>query len=341
MTQAKISVLIPVYNVEIYLRQCLDSIVHQSLRELQIICINDGSTDDSLRILNEYAQTDNRIEIINQVNGGTGNALNNGMKNATGEYMAFVGSDDWLEPTMYQQLYEKAKAHAADITFCEHAYLNSETGEIYQPESLKIPLSSDLDNSTFQWTEIPDSIFQINSGPCNKIFKTELVKTIDAKFAQGLYYQDILFVFQCMLAAKKLNYIRKPLYVIRYLRPGSTTSDKGRKQFDIFEVMHQLELVIKIKHSSELLKSKFEEYKRAQYLHHFNLIDRSYKKEFWDSMQSELNQLAKPTGKFEFQFIMYKIHILEKLKSLSFFILGKHALRFTKLYRALQGRIVR
>ena len=103
---AKISVIVPVYNAEKYLRQCLDSIVSQTLRDIEIICVNDGSTDASLSILEEYAAKDSRIVVISKPNAGYGHSMNMGLDKATGEYMGIVDADDYILPTMYETLYQ-------------------------------------------------------------------------------------------------------------------------------------------------------------------------------------------------------------------------------------------
>ena len=105
----KVSIIVPVYNVEKYLKRCLDSITNQTLKELEIICINDGSTDNSLKILKQYAHKDKRISIINKQNEGLSVARNTGMEAASGEYIGFVDSDDWIDLDFYKKLYTTAK----------------------------------------------------------------------------------------------------------------------------------------------------------------------------------------------------------------------------------------
>ena len=112
---AKITVIIPVYNVEIYLADCLDSVLQQTLNEIEIICINDGSSDNSLEILKEYARKDSRIIIISQENKGLGSARNRGLEVATGEYVAFLDSDDWVDNNYYEKLYNTAKKYNSEI----------------------------------------------------------------------------------------------------------------------------------------------------------------------------------------------------------------------------------
>ena len=112
----KVSVIIPVYNVEPYLKQCMDSVVGQTLKDIEIICVDDGSTDGSLDILREYAAEDNRIQIIEQKNAGAGAARNNGMRHATGKYLSFLDSDDFFEPRMLEKAYDLAEKDQADLS---------------------------------------------------------------------------------------------------------------------------------------------------------------------------------------------------------------------------------
>ena len=111
----KVSVIIPVYNVEPYLKQCMDSVVGQTLKDIEIICVDDGSTDNSLDILREYAAEDSRIQIIEQKNAGAGAARNNGMRYATGKYLSFLDSDDFFEPRMLEKAYDLAEKDQADL----------------------------------------------------------------------------------------------------------------------------------------------------------------------------------------------------------------------------------
>jgi glycosyltransferase involved in cell wall biosynthesis len=112
---AKVSIIIPTYNVEQYLKECMDSVVNQTLKDIEIICVDDGSTDSSGKILDEYAQKDSRIKVIHKENGGYGKAMNLGIDNATGEYIGIVEPDDYVELDMYKSLYNAAKEHDVDL----------------------------------------------------------------------------------------------------------------------------------------------------------------------------------------------------------------------------------
>src|SRR5574344_2160891 len=116
----KVSVIIPIYNVEKYLRQCLDSVVNQTLKDIEIICINDGSTDSTLSIIKEYATNDNRIKIIDKKNSGYGDSMNQGLDMATGDYIGIVESDDFAELNMFDKLYNKAIENNLDLVRCQY-----------------------------------------------------------------------------------------------------------------------------------------------------------------------------------------------------------------------------
>ena len=114
---AKVSIIIPVYNVESYLRRCLDSVVNQTLKDIEIILVNDGSTDGSLAICEEYAKNDDRIKIITRKNGGLSAARNTGLDNATSEYIGFIDSDDWVDTNFFENLYNTAIEKNCDVAF--------------------------------------------------------------------------------------------------------------------------------------------------------------------------------------------------------------------------------
>ena len=111
----KVSVIIPVYNVEEYLEECMESVIHQTLKEIEILCVNDGSTDHSLQILEQYAKKDDRIRIISQKNGGYGKAMNQGLDAASGEYIGIVESDDYADPEMFEEMYNVASSNQLDV----------------------------------------------------------------------------------------------------------------------------------------------------------------------------------------------------------------------------------
>ena len=291
MSYPAISIIIPVYNVETYLRPCRDSIINQTFHDIEIICVNDGSTDNSLSILKDYAAKDDRFVIIDIENGGQGLARNIAIELAKGEYIGFIDSDDWIDLNMYQELYSSAKKHSSDIVLCEFGIFEASNNLITYPEHTKIPIHSKYDEHSFSWKEISEQLFKINSSPWNKLFKRSLLINHNIRYASGVYYQDILLVYKSLYTAKKISLVRKPLYTYRYLRDGSTTADKGRKQFDIFVVLNLLQKSIEENSSINRLKHSFLKYKFDQYLFHLNQIKKEFKTEFWKQLISEFENI--------------------------------------------------
>ena len=171
----KVSVIIPVYNTEKYLRECLESVISQTFTDIEIICVNDGSTDSSLAILEEYASNDKRIKVLKQKNKGAGSARNFGLKYATGEFLSFLDSDDFFENNFIEQMYSKAKETNADLVMCAVNGYNTITNEIFSlPWALNIQFLPNQE--VFNYKDIPDYIFNIaQNWNWNKIFKREFV----------------------------------------------------------------------------------------------------------------------------------------------------------------------
>ena len=301
MMMPKVSVIVPVYNVEEYLAECLDSIIHQTLKDIEIICVNDGSTDSSLNLLKEYAARDSRIFIIEQENGGLGHARNVAIKKAKGEYIGFVDSDDWIEINMFQILYDLATKFDTDVTMCELKVFNQHTGIISQPGWFKLPFNSQYETLCISWKEINEVGFKITPGPVNKIYRKDFILKNNLEFATNIYYEDVLFTYSSLIAAKKINFIRKPLYIYRHLRPGSIMQDKGKKHFDIFISLNRLQEAIEKSGKLEELKTTFYTFKFNQYLFHFIEVDYKYKKEFWERIKTEFDSIDKESYHYIFK----------------------------------------
>lgn len=176
-----VSLVIPVYNSAPYIRQCLDSIIQQTYEILEIICVNDGSMDDSLAILEEYAAKDNRIRIFSKENEGKGaaSARNLGLKKATGEYIQFIDSDDFFAPDMIETLVSKAVNTDADVVICRGQIFDDEkqcvTGKLPHPDLQYAP-----DKPSFHWRECPEYICEIaDNYAWNKLFKRKLLMDCD------------------------------------------------------------------------------------------------------------------------------------------------------------------
>ena len=201
----KVSVVIPVYNAQNYLNRCLDSIINQTLKELEIITVNDGSTDDSLNILNRYKIQDNRIKIIDQKNSGTGIARNNGIKIAKGEYITFIDADDTIEETMIEKLYKKILQEQSDMVVCNINRVDSKLGK-----KIGTRVYSDIDKVTFFKYILS---FQYKSFVWAKLYKKSLFLTNNILFPPELKHnEDNATFFKFVYYAKKVTFLKEYLY---------------------------------------------------------------------------------------------------------------------------------
>ena len=216
--QPIISVVIPVYNVEKYLRKCLDSVVNQSFRDIEIILVDDGSTDNSGKICDEYAQNDTRILVIHQENQYVGIARNNGMDIARGEYLIFLDSDDYFDPQLLESLYERALETGADITLCkEQAYYDKE-GEF---DSMNWAQKPDwMPSKVFSGNDIPERILNVCVlWPWDKLYKISFLRSKDIRFPLDRTVaasEDFVFVGHTVALADKITFINKTLITHRY-----------------------------------------------------------------------------------------------------------------------------
>ena len=222
----KISVIIPVYNVENYLKQCLESVINQTYKNLEIILIDDGSTDKSGNICEEYKQKDERIKLIHKTNGGLSDARNVGLLNATGEYISFVDSDDFIDLDMYKILYDNIIKFKSDIVWCDY--------NIYLKGNIqKHKLFSEQKNYIINDVFIKDLFnkYHLEAFVWNRLYRKDIFK--DIRFPYKRRCEDGYLVIAILSNAKKITVIPDALYF--YRQRGDSLSSKKHKniQFKI------------------------------------------------------------------------------------------------------------
>lgn len=201
-----ISVIVPIYNVENYLVKCIESIINQTYSNLEIILVDDGSPDNCHIICNEYAKKDSRIKVIHKKNGGLSDARNAGLEIATGEYISFIDSDDWIYKDMYTDLIDLIKNHDADISSCSvyKFYENDKFNLDYDKEfNIKIYSNEDALRSLIREEEIKQTVW-------NKIYKRNIID--DIKFEIGKIHEDEYWTYQVIGNSKRVVHIDKPMY---------------------------------------------------------------------------------------------------------------------------------
>lgn len=222
----KISVIIPVYNVEEYLNECLESIIKQTYCNLDIICVNDGSTDNSLNILRHFESLDKRIKVIDQTNQGVSSARNRGMEIATGQYISFVDPDDFLAPDTYEIAMKKIKDNVDILVYGYSAFPNPTGWFITSGKSKDMIYNNDSVNAYFDCGSIGTIVW-------NKLYKTDLLKQYNLTFKENLKMaEDLCFNMNTFVYATKIQFINDQPYNYR-LRSGSLTDVYiGQKKAD-------------------------------------------------------------------------------------------------------------
>lgn len=281
MTHIKVSIIIPVFNAEKYLPECLDSLLQQTLTDIEIICVDDSSLDNSLRILKQYAVQDNRIIILKQQNRGAGAARNHGLEHATGKYVYFMDADDYCDINLLKETYEKAEADQVDIVvfdFCRFDEINGTVTNYDGMNRNALPKNKDI----FSYLDAPDKICSIvNPTPWNKLFKREFLISNNLKYLTLSTTNDITFATLSVIKARSFSYINKVFYHYRIGLAGSITQKK-RNNLD------------------NIIIAALTVYKEAQQLPYYKVIENSVRKFVIDNLFVGLDRYAgdKDTQKY-------------------------------------------
>ena len=256
---AKVSIVVPIYNVERYLARCLDSCINQSFKDIEIICVNDGSTDKSPEILRAYANLDSRIKIITKENGGLSSARNVGVEAAQGEYILYVDSDDYISHLLLERVYENSQKNNSDVVVFDYCLCRS---NVEERKLLTIePFADKYVNSTFNADSVDDVAYKyVPASAWIKFYKTDLLKKNSITFDEGLIFEDVSYWAKVFVAARRISYINEPLYSYFVGRDTQIMARNDEKLFDIINIYQIVEDTFKkagyyekFKHSIDIL----------------------------------------------------------------------------------------
>ncbi len=231
--QSRVSFIVPVYNVEAYLSQCVQSIFMQTMKEIEVICVNDGSTDRSGEMLDELARSDQRVKIIHQNNQGLAQARNVALKIASGEYVQFVDADDYIAPSMLEKTCFEADKTNADIVLFANSNLDNQTGKITPaPWSLRVKL---IPTKAFSRKDCSDTLMMVTQPVCwTKLFRRSFLLGQGLEFQEISYAEDVFFTMMSLALADRISYVNEALYLYRSKHPGSLTSFADSRQLEVF-----------------------------------------------------------------------------------------------------------
>ena len=227
MNKIKVSIVVAVYNLEKYLPRCLEALVNQTLQEIEILCVDDGSTDSAPQIIDEYAKKyPEKVKAFHKKNGGEFTTRNYGLERATGEYATFVDTDDWVEKDWAEKLYNAAKENNADLAVCGFERIDLDTGKV---------VSKNMTNFGYSVKEIShqdDFMIFINPAPWNKIYKLEKVK--DLRFLNFRGFNDMIFLTSSYTRIERVAFVPDVLYHY-YLRYDSQIHSVNKQDVDNFK----------------------------------------------------------------------------------------------------------
>ncbi len=291
MCNPKISIIVPVYNTQEYLPKCLDTLINQTYSNLEIICVNDGSVDDSLALLNEYAEKDERIKVLSQENAGASVARNLGLSVATGDYVSFIDSDDWVYLSLYQSFVNALSKSPTQLDvwmFNVGSFVEGQNDVI----QLKFFEASDWNN------HISDDVvhkftdcrrpFSRNLSAANKIYRKGLLDEFDIRFEEGLKYEDQYFCIKTFLNSKTIMFTDDIMYRYRNYHHTSVSCVVSDKAFDVFKIVDLIEEEIYKLNVYDNLKYAFFQYKYNVFSQHYNRCEPGLKQKYFDEMKYRL-----------------------------------------------------
>lgn len=281
-----ISIIIPVYNTERYLRECLDSIINQSFQDFEVICINDGSTDRSSDILNEYSKKDTRFIIINKKNEGQGVARNIGIEKANGKYLISVDSDDWLEKNALELLYNKIETDNVDILFFDYCRFY----EASQKKTLikYTDIYKTFENEPFTSLQAGKILFNTNS-LLFKIYKTDFIKRNHIKYSNHKFMEDTPVYIKSMLYANKISCLSEAIYNYRIFKKSSNFNYKNyiTNIPEVFEICFNI--IENFNPEKDIFES-FIENRKKSLLYYYSITPFYVKPLYYKMMQQVINK---------------------------------------------------
>ena len=246
----KVSVIVPIYNVEKYLEKCINSLLSQTLEDIQIILVNDGSKDNSGNIAKEYEKNNkNRIIYVEKENGGLSDARNYGLKYATGDFIAFLDSDDYIEKNAYEEMYNKAIEENSDYVECDFIW--------EFPNKIRV-------DKQYPYKNKKEMLSFVRVVAWNKLIKRQLITDNNLEFPKGLRYEDVEFTYKLIPFINKFAYVDKPF--IHYVqRKGSIANVQNERTAEIFTVLDNVIEFYKKNNIYEKYRDELE-YNYARYL---------------------------------------------------------------------------
>ena len=297
---AKVSIIVPTYNVEMYLDECLESLQRQTLKDIEIICVNDGSKDNSLEIIKKYAENDPRFVIIDKENGGYGKAMNIGLDKATGEYIGIVEPDDFVPLYMYEDLYSVAKENDLDLLKADfYRFTRSEENGDMNLVYNHLDRTAQWYNKVFDPSQNPETLrFIMNTW--SGIYRREFLEKFHIRHNEtpGASFQDNGFYFQTFIYAQRGMILDKPYYMNRRDNPNSSVNNREKVYCSNIEYDYIKDILMRDPEIWNRFKYMYSLKKLHNYKFTLGRIGDEFKKEYIQRISKEFKR-AKDNGELE------------------------------------------
>lgn len=257
----EVSAVVAVYNVAQYLPRCIESVLAQTFKDFELILVNDGSTDNSLRIMQDYAAKDARIRIVTKPNGGLSDARNSGMKRAEGKYIEFIDGDDFIEPDLMERCVNKLNETGADMVMFDIYQYYLATGE---KEIIRNPFD---ENKLYSLQDTPELLTSVKNAAWNKMYKLSLFTDNGITYPWGCYYEDLGTTYRLIANCEKIAFINRPLYDYLQDRPGNITHSFN---MSVYHVLDMVKITLDYFKQKGIYEKYYEELK---YLGCVNIIE--------------------------------------------------------------------
>jgi glycosyltransferase involved in cell wall biosynthesis len=296
----KVSVVVPVYGVEKYLRQCVESILTQTLDDIEVILVDDGSPDKCSQIIDEYAARDSRIVPVHQSNGGYGVAVNNGINAARGDYVGIIEPDDWIEPTMYEKLYNNAVKNKSDVVKCSFYVYDSTQKPQNQNRKWETDYVDlfDAPEGAFALADYP-GIVMFHASVWASLYRADFIKGVKMIETRSASYQDFPFMCEVMSAAKRIS-VEKDCLVHYRMEPNQNSSTKQTGEHLILMATQSINgiEILKTNGALDLVKEEIYWHAYTSSIGFFRSVSWQFKEKFFN----ELHRLFAPLAGTDFKF---------------------------------------
>ena len=261
------------------------------MSDIEIICVNDGSKDRSLDILNEYAERDSRITVIDQENGGHAAATNRGMENATGKYLFLMDSDDILDLTALEKTYEVCEQKQVDFVIFQAINYYMDKDEYLEEENYSMNALADrVGDSIFSWQDVKEFVFSISVTPWSKLYRREFIEKHNIRFPEGLVFDDNVFFYDVLFAAERITFLREHLFKRRWY-PTSSTRAGDQRFIDYIEISNLIWSIFKKYGVFDEFKSQLYNKKINTVYYWYKNIKEEFKGQFFSQMKEDYGKL--------------------------------------------------